>query len=33
MQFSLQYCKDPKDRKPEEEDKAVAVEVAIWPKL
>ena len=32
MQFSFKYCIDPKDRKPEEEYKAIAVEGAMWPK-
>ena len=32
MQFSFEYCIDPKDHKSEEEYKAIAVE-AIWPKL
>ena len=33
MQFSFEYCIDPKDHKSEEEYKAIAVEGAIWPKL
>ena len=33
MQFSFEYCIDPKDHKSEEKQKAIAVEVAIWPKL
>ena len=33
MQFSLEYCIDPKDHKSLEEIKAIAVEGAIWPKL
>ena len=33
MQFSLEYCIDPKDHKSEEEYKAIVVEGAIWPKL
>ena len=33
MEFSFQYCIDPRDHKSEEEYKAIAVEVAIWPKL
>ena len=32
MQFSLEYCIEPKDHKFEEY-KAIAVEDAIWPKL
>ena len=33
MQFSFDYCIDPKDHKFEEKYKAIAVEGAIWPKL
>ena len=33
MQFSFKYCVDPKVHKSEEEYKAIAVEVTIWPKL
>ena len=34
MQFSFDYCRDPKDHKSEEDNKAIAVEGAIiWPKL
>ena len=33
MQFSFEYCIDPKDHKSEEEYKAIAIEGAIWPKL
>ena len=33
IQFLFEYCIDPKDHKSEEEYKAIAVEVAIWPKL
>ena len=33
MQFSFEYCIDPKDHKSEEEIKAIAVDGAIWPKL
>ena len=33
MQFSFEYCIDPKDHKSEEEIKAVAVEGAMRPKL
>ena len=33
MQFSFEYCIDPKDHKYEEEYKTIAVEGAIWPKL
>ena len=33
MQFSFEYCIDPKDHKSDEEYKAIAVEGAIWPKL
>ena len=33
MQFSFEYCIDPKDHKSEEEYKTIAVEGAIWPKL
>ena len=33
MQFSFEYCIDPKDHKSEEEYKAIAVEGAIWPNL
>ena len=33
VQFSFEYCIDPKDHKSEEEYKAIAVEGAIWPKL
>ena len=33
MQFSFEYCIDPKDHISEEEYKAIAVEDAIWPKI
>ena len=33
MQFSFNYCIDPKDHKSEEEIKAIAVEGAMGPKL
>ena len=33
MQFSSEYCIDPKDHKSEEEYKEIAVEGTIWPKL
>ena len=33
MQFSFEYCIDPKDQKSEEEIKAIAVEGAMRPKL
>ena len=33
MQFSFEYCIDPKDHKSEEDIKAIAVEGAMWPKL
>ena len=33
MQFSFEYCIDPKDHKSEEEIKAIEVEVAMRPKL
>ena len=33
IQFSFQYCIDPKDHKSWEDYKAIAVEGAIWPKL
>ena len=33
MQFSFEYCIDPKDHKSEEVIKAIAVEVAMRPKL
>ena len=33
MQFSFEYCVDPKDNKSEEEIKAIAVEGAMRPKL
>ena len=33
MQFSFEYCIDPKDHKSEEEIKAIAVEGAMRPKL
>ena len=33
MQFSFEYCIDPKDHKPEEEIKTIAVEGAMLPKL
>ena len=33
MQFSLEYCIDPKDHKSEEEYKEIAVEGANLPKL
>ncbi len=31
MQSPSEYCIDPKDHKSEEEYKAIAVEVIIWP--
>ena len=33
MQFSFEYCIDPKDQKSEEKYKAIAVKGAIWPKV
>ena len=33
MQFSFKYCIDPKDLKPEEVIKAIAVEHAMRPKF
>jgi hypothetical protein len=33
MQFSFGYWIDPKDHTSEEEQGAIAVEVAIWPNL
>ena len=33
MQFSFEYCIDPKDHKSEEEIMAIAVEGAMWQKL
>ena len=33
LQFSFEYCIDPKDHKSEEKYKAIAFEGAIWPKL
>ena len=33
MQFSFEHCIDPKDRKSEEEIKAIAVEGAMRPRL
>ena len=33
MQFSFEYCIDPKDQKSEEEIKAIAVEGFMWPKF
>ena len=33
MQFSFEYCIDPKDHKSEEEIKAIAVEGGVQPKL
>ena len=33
LQFSFEYCKDPKDHKSEEEIKAIAVEGVMRPKL
>ena len=33
MQFSFDYCKDPKDHKSEEDIKAIAVEGPMRPKL
>ena len=33
MQFSFEYCIDPKDHKSEEDIKAIAVEGAMRPKL
>ena len=33
MQFSFEYCIDPKDHKYKDEYKAIAVEGATWPKL
>jgi hypothetical protein len=33
MQFSFEYCRDPKDHKSEEEIKVIAVEGAMRPKL
>ena len=32
MQFSFEYCIEPKDHNSEEDVKASAVEGAIWPK-
>ena len=33
IQFSFEYCIDPKDHKSKEEIKVIAAEVAMWPKL
>ena len=33
VQFSFEYCIDPKDHKSEKQYKAIAVEGDIWPKL
>ena len=33
IQLSFEYCIDPLDHKSEEKNKAIAVEVVIWPKL
>ena len=33
MLFSFEHCVEPKDHKSEEENKAIAVQGAIWPKL
>ena len=33
MQFSFEYCIDPKDHKSEEEIKAITVESAMGPKI